>query len=86
VAKSGPEPPTVAPRMTRYVFPCVIVNVEGRTRILRGAKDTKGDAQFEYEVLGYFAVLSRGNLAIYLGTEAPDLKPGDNVRLILESA
>jgi len=53
---------------------------------LRGAKDTKGDAQFEYEVLGYFAVLSRGNLAIYLGTETPDLKPGDNVRLILEPA
>lgn len=70
----------------RYVFPCTIVNVEERTQIKRGYKDAKGEAHIDYEVIGYFAVLSRGNVAIYLGTEQPDLKPGDNVRLILEPA
>jgi hypothetical protein len=70
--------------MTRYVFPCTIVNVEERTQIRRGYKDAHGDAQFDYEVIGYYAILSRGNVAIYLGMDAPDFKPGDNVRLIVE--
>jgi len=70
--------------MMRYVFPCFVVKVEERTQIKRSHKNAQGEAEIEYEVIGYFAVLSRGNLAIYLGLDPPELKAGDGVRLILE--
>lgn len=67
-----------------YRYPTIVIKVEERkTRVHKsGAGDT---TEFTEASLGWYVILSLG-LALPVGGDKPDFKPGDHVRLTLEKS
>jgi hypothetical protein len=65
-----------------YKTRCTVIKVEERSR-LRHVKGIGDAAEFVEESTGWWAVVS-GNLAIPLGPEKPDAKPGQTAMIILD--
>lgn len=73
---------SVAPKM-RYITYSSVLDIRERKREIwiSGVKD---EAKFRTESLGYFVLLEGSHEAICLGTEPPELKVGDRVKITIE--
>lgn len=70
----------------RYRLPHTVVEVERKTRIRSGHKDTNGVTVLVEEDLGWFVTLAPGHMCCPVGPERPNLKPGDRLDVLLEPA
>lgn len=70
---------------TSYVFSSTVASVSERTRkeyVFGSGKE----AVFRDEPLGWFVALEGSHEALWVGTERPDLRPGDRVKISIQAA
>lgn len=69
---------------TRWILGTTrVVSVENRKQRHSWAKEEDGSVTFQEKDLGWW-VRVEGSSALYIGTEQPDLKVGDQLRMIVE--
>jgi len=69
----------------RYIMPATVVDVHKRSQVTGGYKDKGGIAHVGSADLGWFVVVEPGFLSFGVGEAKPSFKPGDKVRLVVES-
>lgn len=68
----------------RIVYPCRVVEVERRSKVVRGWKNPDGTAGFETQELGWWVKIDMGYLLFYIGHDKPEVSVGQSVALALE--
>jgi hypothetical protein len=66
----------------RFVWETTITDVAEKKLTVGGRRSVDGEAELFMESFGWYIRL--GHVAIFAGTEKPELEKGDKVRLIIE--